>query len=129
MAAAEGLLDEAAQPGVLRGLAVQDGVGVQPVEGLPRGVRLAGREDSPERPLAQHLAAGGVARRHPRAESAVPGDGRHGPQRGEVGVGVRDDLGAAEVEQGGRVDVPPAGHDPTASTSVPPVTTPPAGAR
>ena len=69
-----------------------------------------GSEDPAERPLSEHLAAGGVARRDPDAEAAVPGDRRLGPEGGEGGVRVGDDVRVRQVQQLGGVhgDTTPA---------------------
>ena len=103
VAAAERALHETAQPGVLRRLTVEDRVGVQPVERLPLVVGFARPEDPAERPLPEDLAAGGVAGRDPDPEAAVPGDRRFGPEGGEGGVRVGDDVRVRQVQQLGGV--------------------------
>ena len=83
MAPAEGALHEAAQPGVLRRLAVEDRVGVQPVERLPHVVGVPRAEDPAQAAVAQHLVARGIPRGDPEPQAAVPGDRGGGAQRGE----------------------------------------------
>ena len=100
----EGPLHESTKPGVLGGLAVEDRVRVQPVEGLPVGVGDARREDPPQRALAQDLAAGRVAGRDPGPQTAVVGHGCGCTKGSQVGVGVGDDGGVAQVEHRGGIE-------------------------
>jgi hypothetical protein len=88
------------QPGVLGGLVLHHLVAVQQVERLEVVGGLAVVPDPAELAVAQHGPGSSVGERQPAAAGLVPGDLVPLALCGELRVGVRHDVGGAEVNRG-----------------------------
>ena len=99
VAAPEGAGDQTPQPGVLRRLRVEDGVRVQPVEGLPLGLGPARHEDPAQSPLPQHRAGLLVRGRDEGLQALVPGQGGTGTLGGEGRIRVGEEAGVGEIQE------------------------------